>query len=590
MLRKVHIFLYFGILFFSKQLQAQNRELSKLFEEIKYIDYQMNPNLSLDNSLHPYRIYFLELDEYGDLLWKYKKALQQLLSLSENKMTNQELISKNIMFLKLRDQISLLEFKTYLIPFNAEGGFYNSLAYYLPKLPFNTLNDYTDYLRWLPSFSQYLENSITLMKQGMKLGVVPPKVVTAKNIDLMKGWVNIDLEKSPFLLPFQNFPEEINEETKDSLITLTRNIVLNQILPAYKNLKDFTENKYLPASSDKIGAYALPNGRAYYENRVRHYTTLNITPDSVYDLGLQEVDRIKIKMQAAIDSSGFEGRWNQFLTFLITDPQFFAKTPQELLNYASWLSKKSEGLLPQYFSKLYSLPFTVEAVPDEIAKAYTSGRYVHGDAVNGVPGTYWVNTYNLSSRTLYTLPALTLHEAVPGHHLQTTLAAEIPNLPEFRNLYYISAFGEGWALYCEYLGEEMGMYTTPYELFGRYTYEMWRACRLVVDVGIHHKRWSRKKAIAYLRKNTALSLHEIETEIDRYIGWPGQALSYKVGEIAIKSHRAKAEKELGENFDLKEFHYQVLKNGSIPLSVLNQEMIKYINHNLNTTHERKESP
>jgi uncharacterized protein (DUF885 family) len=215
---------------------------------------------------------------------------------------------------------------------------------------------------------------------------------------------------------------------------------------------------------------------------------------------------------------------------------------------------------------------------------------VHGDAVNGVPGTYWVNTYNLSSRTLYTLPALTLHEAVPGHHLQTTLAAEIPNLPEFRNLYYISAFGEGWALYCEYLGEEMGMYTTPYELFGRYTYEMWRACRLVVDVGIHHKRWSRKKAIAYLRKNTALSLHEIETEIDRYIGWPGQALSYKVGEIAIKSHRAKAEKELGENFDLKEFHYQVLKNGSIPLSVLNQEMIKYINHNLNTTHERKESP
>src|SRR5690606_15119126 len=255
----------------------------------------------------------------------------------------------------------------------------------------------------------------------------------------------------------------------------------------------------------------VPGGKEYYENRVRFYTTLPLTPDSVHQLGLQEVARIRASMDKIIQEVNFKGSFADFLNFLRTDPQFYAKTPQELLNYASWLSKKAEAGLPKLFDKLYSLPFTVEPVPDAIAPTYTGGRYVSGSWEGKRAGIYWVNTYDLKSRTLYTLPALTLHEAVPGHHLQIMLAAELKDLPRFRTRYYISAFGEGWGLYSEYLGEEMGMYATPYDMFGRYTYEMWRACRLVVDTGIHYKGWTREQALNYLAENTALSIHEVTT-------------------------------------------------------------------------------
>ena len=320
----------------------------------------------------------------------------------------------------------------------------------------------------------------------------------------------------------------------------------------------------------------LTDGKSYYEDRVRYYTTLSITPDSIHLIGLEEVARIKKSMFEIIKETKFEGTFEDFLNFLRTDEQFYAKTPQELLNYAAWLSKKAEGQLPKLFNKWYSLPFTVSPVPDDIAPTYTAGRYAGGSWKQKRAGEYWVNTYKLESRTLYTLPSLTLHEAVPGHHLQNALASEITGIPTFRNNYYISAFGEGWGLYSEFLGEEMGMYTTPYERFGRYTYEMWRACRLVVDTGIHYKGWSREKAFNYMKSNTALSLHEVNTEIDRYIGWPGQAVSYKIGELKIKSLRRVAEEKLGDNFDIREFHFHILKNGSVPLSVIEEEIETYI--------------
>ena len=287
-------------------------------------------------------------------------------------------------------------------------------------------------------------------------------------------------------------------------------------------------------------------------------------------------------MEDIISELGFEGSFADFLAFLRTDEQFYPKTEQELLNYASWLSKKAEGQLPKIFNTLYTLPFTVEPVPLSIAPTYTTGRYVGGSWESQKAGIYWVNTFNLPSRTLYTMPALTLHEAVPGHHLQNAIAAELKDLPKFRTSYYISAFGEGWGLYSEFLGEEMGMYETPYDLFGRYTYEMWRACRLVVDTGIHDKGWTREKALNYMAENTALSMHEVTTEIDRYIGWPGQALSYKVGEIKIRSLRKLAETELGVDFNLGEFHDVILRNGSIPLAVLEEKVKNYIDQKLAT--------
>ncbi|MCZ6899204.1 MAG: DUF885 domain-containing protein, partial [Bacteroidetes bacterium] len=320
----------------------------------------------------------------------------------------------------------------------------------------------------------------------------------------------------------------------------------------------------------------LPNGEEYYNQRLQYFTTLPMTVDEVHDKGLEEVARIKAEMQVIIKQVGFDGDFQAFLDFLRTDEQFYAKTAEELLKEATYIAKKMDGKLPSLFGKLPRLPYGVEPVPDEIAPKYTGGRYVSAPKGGTRAGYYWVNTYKLENRPLYVLESLTLHEAVPGHHLQGSLARELEDLPDFRSRMYISAFGEGWGLYSEWLGLEAGFYQDPYSNFGRLTYEMWRACRLVVDTGIHAKGWTRDQVINYLAKNTALSIHEITTETDRYIAWPGQALSYKIGEMTIKRLRKKAEKELGKNFDVREFHDKVLENGAVTLPILEQIIDDYI--------------
>jgi uncharacterized protein (DUF885 family) len=480
------------------------------------------------------------------------------------------------MLINLTDQIDLISHRMILIPFNAEGGFYNRFSYFPNNLPFKTAKDYYNYVAWLPEYDRILKENLALMKKGIAEGVVAPKVIVRNTLELLKPWTQQQYEQSVFYGPITRMPASIDEADRKTLEQESKRVI-NDLLATYQQLTDFFANEYMAAAKEEPGISFVPGGKEYYENRVRHYTTLPLTPDSVHNLGLAEVSRIRAAMEKIIAEKKFKGSFADFLKFLRTDPQFFAKTPQELLNYASWLSKKAEGQIPKFFNKLYTLPFTVEPVPASIAPTYTSGRYVGGSWETKRPGIYWVNTYDLKSRTLYTIPALTVHEAVPGHHLQGALAAEIKNdLPPFRNRYYISAFGEGWGLYCEYLGEEMGMYSTPYELFGRYTYEMWRACRLVVDTGIHYKGWTREQALKFLAENTALSLHEVTTEIDRYIGWPGQALSYKVGEIKIKALRKKAEDALGKDFNIGEFHATILKNGSVPLGVLERQVEGYI--------------
>jgi uncharacterized protein (DUF885 family) len=301
-----------------------------------------------------------------------------------------------------------------------------------------------------------------------------------------------------------------------------------------------------------------------------------VAPEELHALGLREVARIRARMEAVKSEVGFKGELPAFFVSLRNDPRFHARTPEELLMRASFIAKTIDGMLPAFFGLLPRLPYRVEAVPADIAPYYTGGRYVQAAAGSTEPGTYWVNTYDLQSRPLYVLPALTLHEAVPGHHLQIALAAEQQGLPAFRRFAYFSVTGEGWGLYAEKLGEEMGIYRTPYEQFGRLTYEMWRACRLVVDTGMHALGWPREKAIAYLRDNTALSEHEIETETDRYIGWPGQALAYKVGELAIVEMRRKAEAALGARFDKRRFHDAILATGSVPLGVLEEEVDRFV--------------
>jgi uncharacterized protein (DUF885 family) len=513
---------------------------------------------------------------HSDSLRMFKNALE---ALPDHPLSVQEQISKAIMLISLRDQIDQVDFKMVLIPFGAEGGFYNQLAYRLPNLPFQTVQQYHDYLQWLPHYQTHLLEHMDLMRLGIREGIVAPKVIVRNTLELLKPWAVERMEDSPFFVPISQMPAHISASEKQEIESKAKEVI-GHLVQTYAQLREFFGGEYMQAAPEAPGISHLPGGKAYYENRVRHYTTLPLTPDSVHLLGLAEVARIRMAMEEIITEVNFKGSFADFLEFLRTDPQFYPKSAEELLHYAAWLSKKAEAQLPKYFHTLYTLPFTVEPVPDNIAPTYTAGRFVPGSWANKTAGIYWVNTYNLPSRTLYTLPALTLHEAVPGHHLQNALAAEIKGIPSFRNRYYVNAFGEGWALYCEYLGEEMGMYESPYDLFGRYTYEMWRACRLVVDTGIHYKGWSREQALKYLAENTALSLHEVTTEIDRYIGWPGQALSYKIGEIKIKALRQKAKEALGDTFDIGKFHDAILLNGSLPMTLLEAQINTYMDNTL----------
>lgn len=508
----------------------------------------------------------------SDRLKQYATALE---AIDDASLSVQEKISKEVMLISLRDQMDMVNYKMIFIPFDAEGGFYNQLSYVLPDLPFDSAENYYDYLAWLPNYETILRENIELMRKGLEEGIVAPKVIVKNTLELLKPWAVENYRQSPFYAPIAQMPETIGQTDREAIEQMSEKAI-GDLSATYQAVQTFFTNEYLPAAKENPGIGFLPRGKEYYENRVRHYTTLPLSPDSIHNLGISEVARIRGAMEGIMEEVNFEGSFADFIQFLRTDKQFYAKTPQELLNYASWLSKKAEGQLPKFFNSLYTLPFTVEPVPASIAPTYTAGRYVEGSWETRRPGIYWVNTYNLKSRPLYTLPALTLHEAAPGHHLQGAIAAEIKDIPAFRNKYYISAFGEGWGLYCEYLGEEMGMYTTPFELFGRYTYEMWRACRLVVDTGIHSKGWTRDEALKYLAENTALSIHEVTTEIDRYIAWPGQALSYKVGEIKIKYLRKKSEEALGDRFDIGEFHAAILQNGSVPLSLLEMQIDAYI--------------
>ncbi len=551
-------------------------DLNEIFSEIESFENDWNPFYQVFNDEHPDSLRINTWEQIKEKEEILNNFLIQLDKHADASLDRQDQISKSVMRLKLRNEISGIEFGRVLIPFNAEGGFYTDILFALSKLPFNSYEDYKAYLAWLPDYAKYLNANQSLMERGISEGIVAPKVIVNNMITMLKQYTSSAFTENPLAAPFHQLPSSIPADQKEELFDLADDIFTNHIIKAYKELLVFIESTYYPSAKSEVGISHVANGRKLYEDRVNYYSTLNMSPDSVYRLGLNEVSRIRDLMNGIIEQIKFQGSYAEFLHYLRTDSQFYPQSAQELLNYAAWLSKKAEGQLPRFFSNLYSLPFTVEAVPDEIAPTYTAGRYVNGNANLDEAGIYWVNTYKLESRTLYTLPALTLHEAVPGHHLQLMIAAELEDIPDFRNSYYISAYGEGWALYGEYLGEEMGMYETPYNLFGRYTYEMWRACRLVVDVGLHYKNWTRQEALDYMTENTALSMHEITTEIDRYIGWPGQALSYKIGEITIKNLRVKAEKTLEDKFSIKDFHEVILRNGSIPLTELIKEVDRWI--------------
>ncbi len=490
------------------------------------------------------------------------------------KETNQ--ISLALLKFKLQDKIDFYAFERYLNPLLSDSGFHSSLNYNVR--PLANYEQTKEYLNKLNAIPEFVDQHFVNLREGLKKGVSQPRVIFEGYESTYDDHIVENFEESYFYSPFQKLPESLTGTQKDSVLAAAKEVIEKNVTPQFKRIKAFFEKEYLPKTRKTIGVSETPEGDTYYQNRINFYTTsTTYTADDIHQIGLGEVARIKSQMEQIIKELEFKGSFADFFQFLRTDQQFYAKTPKELLMFARDIAKRADEQLPRFFKTLPRKPYGVAPVPDAIAPKYTGGRYVGTDKNSTDPGYYWVNTYDLPSRTLYTIPALTVHEAVPGHHLQGSLNAELgDSIPQFRKDLYLSAYGEGWGLYTEFLAEEMGIYTTPYEHFGKLTYEMWRACRLVVDTGIHAKGWTREQVVDFMSSNTALSLHEINTETDRYISWPGQALSYKIGELKIRELRKRAEAELEADFDIREFHEIILEQGTVTLSILEERINNYI--------------
>ena len=500
---------------------------------------------------------------------------QRLLAINSNKLNQTEAINHSVLSYSIKNELDSYTNKEHYMPLTAESGFHVWISRIKSQVSFKTEQDYRDYIARLNALPRYFSQQMYWMDQGIASGITQPKIVLEGFEESIKAFIKTDASSSTYYQPFLTLPAYFTPQLKAQLKEQAMKTIAEVLMPSYQQYYDFMVNRYQPNARANIAANSLPNGDSYYVNRLQHYTTLPISVDEVHNTGLAEVKRIRLEMDTIIEQLNFTGNFADFVHFLRTDKQFYATSPEGLLKEASFIAKKMDAQLPKLFKTLPRTPYGVIEVPANIAPKYTTGRY-SGPSRDDQPGNYWVNTYRLDRRPLYVLEALTLHEAVPGHHLQSSIAREMENVPKFRTSTYISAFGEGWGLYSEYLGKEAGFYQSPYSDFGRLTYEMWRACRLVVDTGMHAKGWSRERAMDYLANNTALSLHNVKTEIDRYISWPGQALSYKMGELTIKKLRLHAEKNLGTSFDLREFHDQILKNGSMPLSMLEAVIFDYV--------------
>jgi uncharacterized protein (DUF885 family) len=501
--------------------------------------------------------------------------LDRLRAIDRGSLTPRDRVSYDIFRRLQEDSLAEFEHHVYLVPITNREGFHVDFARLPSETRFSTAADYEHYIARLRAFPDHARQQIATMRQGIATGYTLPRVA----LEGVEGSISAhvkDPEQTVFFAPFRSFPPAVSEADRQRLAEAGRRAIAEAVVPAYREFLEFVQREYVPSARTTIGASALPNGRAFYQHRVRQETTLEIVPEEVHRIGLAEVERIRREMQAVIDKIGFRGTFREFLDSLRTDPRFYVDTPERLLAEASLICKRMDGELPRLFLRLPKLPYGIAPIPDFIAPKTTGAYYGPGSGDGTRAGTYFVNTYDLKSRPLYVLEALSFHESVPGHHLQIALQQEMADLPAFRRFGSFTAFVEGWALYAERLGLEAGFYKDPYSDFGRLTYEIWRACRLVVDTGMHALGWTRQQAIDFMTDNTALSHHEVATEVDRYIAWPGQALGYKMGELKIRELRAKAEAALGPKFDVREFHDVVLRNGPVPLAVLEDEVNGYV--------------
>lgn len=508
-------------------------------------------------------------DETRELQETVKKIDRS--KLSEDDQLNYDLYLQGI-----ENQIEGFQFLSYLIPIDQMGGIQIGFAGISNYMPFNNVKDYENYLARMMAFPTKLDQTIDLMKRGVKEGWVPPKIILVSVPDQIKAQFEKLVEESPLFKPFNDFPKSIPSEEQTRLIDEMVSVLTEYVYPAYETLYSYFIESYLPSCGESIACKDFPNGDIYYKYQIKSYTTTNLTAKEIHQIGLGEVDRIRAEMKKVINMTEFKGSFDEFLTFLRTDSQFYFTSEDELLNQYRMICKKADAELPKFFGLLPRLPYGVKPIPDYQAPASPTAYYYSGSQEAGRAGFFMANTYKLETRPKYEMEALSIHEAVPGHHLQITLAQELDNIPKFRRYGGYTAFVEGWGLYSEKLAEEMGFYEDPYSKFGQLTYEMWRACRLVVDTGMHTLGWTRQEAIDFMLSNTAKTENDVTVEIDRYIAWPGQALAYKIGELKIRELRSKAEKEMGENFNIRDFHDVVLGHGAVPLDILEKHVNEYI--------------
>jgi uncharacterized protein (DUF885 family) len=498
----------------------------------------------------------------------WQNVMERLDALNPADLSPEQRINLGIYREQIAVRLLHLQFREHEKPLNADTTFWTNVASSAPRA-FISEAQARAYITRLADTPRYFDDQIANMKLGLARGFTPPRVtLEGRDRSITAVYGEKTPEASAFFAPFKDLPQSLSAETRAALQAEASKVIAEKVFPAYRKVFDFYTTEYFPHTTTTLAATSLPDGDAYYRAQIREFTTLDLTADQIHQIGLREVARIRARMEEQKTLAGFNGTLPEFLNFLRTDPQFYPKTPQELLNRAAWISKTFDGKADLWFGRLPRARFAIRPVPEDVAPFYTAGR--------GGAGGYLLNTYNLPSRSLYSLPALTLHESAPGHSFQIPLAEEQAGQPDFRRQNYISAYGEGWALYTELLGEEMGMYETPYEVFGMLSYQMWRAARLVVDTGVHAKGWTREQAIQFMLDNTALARHEVTTEVDRYISWPGQALSYYLGQMAIVEARAKAEAALGPKFDIRHFHDTILQLGSVPLPVLSARIDEWI--------------
>jgi uncharacterized protein (DUF885 family) len=497
-----------------------------------------------------------------------REFLRRVDAIDRAKLDGNDRLNHDLFRRMLADRVGEYGFKTYFFPITNREGFHTEFAQLADQVPLRDARDYDNYCARLEAFASYANQHIELMRAGIKGGYVLPKTVLDGVEEGIIAHVVDAPEKSRLWTPFENFPDAVGESDRVRLAARGRKAIMNSVVTGYRAFNDFMVKEYIPAARTSIACADLPDGRAYYEFLVKAYTTLDLTPKQVHETGLSEVKRIRGEMDVVIAKTGFKGSFAGFVEFLRTDPRFYPETPEQLMKETAYVLKKIDGELPTLFKTLPRMPYGIKPIPDFMAPKTTTAYYERPAGDGTRAGCYRVNLYDLKSRPLYEVEALSLHEAVPGHHLQIAISQELPEVPMFRRYEYITAFGEGWGLYSERLGLEMGLYQDPYSDFGRLSYEMWRATRLVVDTGMHYFGWTRQQAIDYMAANGALSMHNIVAEVDRYIAWPGQAVAYKTGELKIRELRDYATHALGAKFDVREFHDVVLWSGAVPLDVL----------------------